>query len=89
MAYRNGNVALILIIPQAIYRVIYKKIVVLIMMITHTIFARSNTSLFDQNACLLSYNIMEEDLVKILFDQDDQAKKFCPIICVVARSYDR
>ena len=89
MAYRNGNVALILIIPQAIYRVIYKKIVVLIMMITHTIFAESNTILFDQNTCLLSYNIMEEDLVQMLLDQDDRANKFCPNICVFARSYDR
>ena len=28
-------------------------------------------------------------LVKILLDQDDRANKFCPIICVFARSYDR
>ena len=38
------------------------------MMIEHTIFARSNTILSDQNACLLSYNIMEGGLVKILLD---------------------
>ena len=44
------------------------------MMIEHTTFARSNTILSDQNACLLSYNIMGEGLVKILLDQDDQAK---------------
>ena len=59
------------------------------MMIEQTIFARSNIILSDQNACLLSYNIMEEGLVKILLDQDDRANKFCPIICVFARSYDR
>ena len=59
------------------------------MMIEHTFFARSNTILSDQNASLLSYNIMEEGLVKILFDQDDQANKFCPIIFVFARLYDR
>ena len=59
------------------------------MMIGQTIFARSNTILSDQNAFLLSYNIMEEGLVKILLDQDDRANKFCPIICVFARSYDR
>ena len=59
------------------------------MMIEQTIFARSNTILYDKNACLLSYNIMEEGLVKILLDQDDRANKFCPIICVFARSYDR
>ena len=46
-------------------------------MIKHTIFARSNTCLSDQqNACLLSYNIMEEGLVKILLDQDDQETHF-------------
>ena len=45
--------------------------------------------LSDQNASLLSYNIMEEGLVKILIDQDDRANKFCPIICGFARSYDR
>ena len=50
------------------------------MMIEHTIFARSNTILSDQNACLLSYNIMEEGIVKILLDQDDLANKFCSII---------
>ena len=59
-----------------------------IMMIEHTIFARSNTNLLDQNAFLLSYNIREEVLVKILLYQDDQANKFCPI-CDFARSYDR
>ena len=59
------------------------------MMIVLTIFARSNTILFDQNACLLSYNIMEEGLEKILLDQDNIANKFFPIICVFARSYDR
>ena len=42
------------------------------MMIEHTIFARSNTILSDQNACLLSYNIMEQGLVNILLDQDDR-----------------
>ena len=46
-------------------RVIYKEIWEPIMMIEHTIFARSNTILSDQNACLLNYNIMEEGLVKI------------------------
>ena len=59
------------------------------MIIEHKIFSRSNTILPDQNVCLLSYNIMEEDLVKILLDQDDRANKFCPIICVFARSYVR
>ena len=58
-------------------------------MIEHTIFARSNTILSDQNACLLSYNIMGEGLVTILLDQDDRANEFCLIICVFARSYDR
>ena len=38
---------------------------------------------------LLSYNVMEEGLVKILLDQDDPANKFCPIICIFTRSYDR
>ena len=42
------------------------------MMIEHTFFARSNTILSDQNASLLSYNIMEEGLMKILLDQDDR-----------------
>ena len=37
--------------------------------------------LSDQNASLLSYNIMEEGLVKILLHQDYQTNKFCPIIC--------
>ena len=45
-------------------------------MIEHTSFARSNTILSDQNACLLSYNIMEEGLVKTLLDQDYPASKF-------------
>ena len=59
------------------------------MMIELTSFARSNTILADQNARLLSYNIMEEGLVKTLLDQDDRANKFCPIICVFARSHNR
>ena len=59
------------------------------MMIEHTIFARSNTILSDQNAWLLTYNIIEEVLVKFLIDQDDRARKFCPIIYDFARSYDR
>ena len=59
------------------------------MMIEHSIFARSNAILFDQNAFIVSYNIIEEVLAKILLDQDDRANKFCPIICVFARSYDR
>ena len=64
------------------------------MMIEHTSFARSNnfvrwnTILSDQNVCLLSYNIMEEDLVKILLDQDDQANEFYRIISVFAWWYD-
>ena len=56
------------------------------MMIGQTIFARSSTILSDQNAFLLSYNIMEEGLVKILLDQDDRANKFYPIICVFGRT---
>ena len=52
------------------------------MMIEHTIFA-PNAILSDQNACPLSYNIMEEGLVKILLDQDDRANKFCLIICIL------
>ena len=59
------------------------------MMIEHSIFAQSNTILYDQNVFLISYNIIKEGLVKILLDQDDRANKFCPIICVFARSYDR
>ena len=59
------------------------------MMIEHKIFARSNTILSEQNVCLSSYNVMEEGFVKILLDQDDRTNKFCPIICVFARSYDR
>ena len=43
------------------------KIWVPIMIIEHTIFARSNT---DQNAYLLDNNIMEEGLVKNVDDQD-------------------
>ena len=39
----------------------------------------------DQNACLLSYNVMELGLVKILLYKCDRANKFCPIICVFAR----
>ena len=58
------------------------------MMIEHSIFARSDAVLSDQNVCCLSYNIIEEGLAKILLDQDDRANKFCPIICVFARSYD-
>ena len=58
------------------------------MMIEHTIFARSNTILSDQNVFLLSYNIMEEGSVKILLNQDDRANVY-PIIYVFARSYDR
>ena len=63
------------------HRVIYKEIWVQIKMIDHRIFARSNIILSGQNACLLSYDIMEESLLKILFDQDDRVNKFCPIIC--------
>ena len=70
-------------------RVIDKKLWVQIIMIRHTIFTWSNTILSDQDAFLLSYNNMEEVLVKILLDQDYRANKFCPIICVFARSYDR
>ena len=58
------------------------------MMTEHTIFAQSNAVLLNQNACLLSFNIVEESLEKILLDQDDRANKFFPIICVFARSYD-
>ena len=46
------------------------------MMIEHTFFARSYKIFSDQNASLLSYNIMKEGLVKILLDQDDRAKFF-------------
>ena len=53
------------------------------MMIEHTIFARSNAILSDQNACSLSYNIMEDCLVEVLLDQDDRANKFRSIICVL------
>ena len=59
------------------------------MMIERSNFARSDAVLSDQNARFLSYNIIEESLAKILLDQDDRANKFCPIICVFARSYDR
>ena len=59
------------------------------MMIEHSIFARSDTILSDQNAFCLSYDIIEEGLAKNLLNQDDRANKFCPIICVFARSYDR
>ena len=58
-------------------------------MIEHTIFAWSNTIFSDQNACLTRYNDMEEGLVKIPLDQDDQSHKFCPIMCVLAQSYDQ
>ena len=58
-------------------------------MIEHSIFARSNTILSDQNACLLCYIIMEEGLEKILLVQNDRANKFCLIIRHFARSYDR
>ena len=58
------------------------------MMIEHSIFARSDAILYDQNECFLSYNIIKKVLAKILLDQDDRAIKFCPIICVFARSYD-
>ena len=61
----------------------------MIMMIEHLIFARSNAILSDQNACIVSYSIIEEGLAKILLDQDDLKIKFCRIICVFARSYDR
>ena len=59
------------------------------MMIEHTIPARSNDILSDENACSLSYNIIGDGIVKILLDQDDQVNKFCPIICVFVRLYDR
>ena len=59
------------------------------MMIENMNFARSSTNFFDQNKCLSSYNTLEEGLVKILLDQDDRANKFCLIMCVFARSYDR
>ena len=41
-------------------------------MIKHTIFSRSDTILSDQNACLSSYTIIEEVLVKILLDHLDR-----------------
>ena len=56
--------------------VIYKEIRLPIMMIKHTIFARSNTIFADQNASLLSNNIMEEILMEILLNQDDRPNKF-------------
>ena len=46
------------------------------MMIEHSIFARSDAILSNQNECFLSYNIIEEGLAKILLDQDDRANKF-------------
>ena len=55
-----------LYLVRGYYRVIYKEIWMPIMMIEYTIFARSNTILYDQNACLISYNIKEEGLLKIL-----------------------
>ena len=70
-------------------RVIYKEILVQFMVIEHSIFARSDAILSDQNAFIVSYNIIEEGLAKILLDKDDRASKFCPIICVFTRSYDR
>ena len=72
--YKKNFVVFLLI------RVIYKELTVPIMMIEYTIFARSNTILSDQNACLLSYNIMAKGLVKVLLDQYDRANSFCPII---------
>ena len=54
------------------------------MMIEHSIFARSNAILSDQNVCQQIRFSGLEDLVKILLDQDDRANKFCPIICVFA-----
>ena len=50
-------------------------------MIEHSIFARSDAILSDQNACFLSYNIIEEDLAKILLDQDDRANKLSDHMC--------
>ena len=44
---------------------------VLIMMIEHTTFARSDTILSDQSVRILCYNTNEESLVKILLDKDD------------------
>ena len=41
-------------------------------MIEYTIFVRSNVIFSDQNARLLSYNVMELDLVKILLDVIEQ-----------------
>ena len=32
---------------------------------------------------------MENGVVKILLDQNDRVNKFCPIICVFTRLYDR
>ena len=59
------------------------------MMIDHSTFARYNTVLSHQNACLLRYNVIKEGLVEILLDQVDRANKVFPIICVFAQSYDR
>ena len=59
------------------------------MMIEQSIFARSDAILSDQNACIVSYHIIEEGVAKILLDQDDRANEFCSIICVFARVYDR
>ena len=44
---------------------------VLIMMMEHTTFARSDTILSDQSVRILCYNTNEESLVKILLDKDD------------------
>ena len=73
-----------------VVRVIYKEIWVPIMMIEHSIYARSDAILSDQNACFLSYNIIKEGLAKILQDHDDRANKFCSIrpkkkICLFAK----
>ena len=62
------------------FRVIYKEIWVSIIMIEYTIFARSNTILFDQNACLLTYNIMDKGLVKILLNQVEALDSPYPLI---------
>ena len=58
-------------------------------MIEHRIFARSNAILSDQNFSQQIQVAGLEGLVKILLDQGDRANKFCPIIYVFARSYDR
>ena len=45
--------------------------------------------LLDQMPFYPIENIILKGLVKILLDQDGRLNKFCPIICVFARSYDR